>query len=164
MPEDPSPPLNASDALVDICVRVAQFIGLPKSVGQIYGILFISPEPLCLDQCVERLQISQGSASQGLRELRQLRAVKSVYQPGDRRDFYLPETGLGTLAQGFLAYRVLPALDDLTARIDALEPALNTARSSNAPFLSRRLAKLKSWLKQAKRALNNLQRFLKVAP
>lgn len=159
-PSDSAPQLSdPAAAIVDLCVRVAQFIGLPKSVGEIYGLLFISPDPLCLDHCVERLGLSQGSASQGLRELRQIRAVKTVYVPGDRRDFYLPETGLGTLAQGFLAHRILPALDDLATRVDAVESTLDHSTSSDTSFLAKRLAKIKSWLKQATRGFRRMERF-----
>ena len=41
-------------------------LGLPKSVGEIYGSLFISREPVSLDDLVERLGMSKGSGSQGL--------------------------------------------------------------------------------------------------
>ena len=53
-----------------------QVFGVPKSVGQIYGLLYASPEPLSFSDIVERLEISKGSASQGLQLLRSLGAIK----------------------------------------------------------------------------------------
>ena len=53
-----------------------QIFGVPKSVGQIYGLLYASPLPLGFSDIVERLEISKGSASQGLQLLRSLGAVK----------------------------------------------------------------------------------------
>lgn len=55
---------------------VVQVFGVPKSVGQIYGLLYGTPEPLSFSDIVERLEISKGSASQGLQLLRSLGAVK----------------------------------------------------------------------------------------
>ncbi|MGE9296633.1 MAG: GbsR/MarR family transcriptional regulator, partial [Puniceicoccales bacterium] len=57
---------------VAIFVRIVQALGLPRSVGQIYGLIYISPHPVCMDELVSRLGISLGSASQGLRQLRTL--------------------------------------------------------------------------------------------
>jgi DNA-binding transcriptional ArsR family regulator len=56
--------------------EVVQVAGVPKSVGQIYGLLYSSREPLSFSDIVERLEISKGSASQGLQLLRSLGAVK----------------------------------------------------------------------------------------
>jgi DNA-binding transcriptional ArsR family regulator len=56
--------------------EVVQVFGVPKSVGQIYGLLYASPEPLSFSDIVERLEISKGSASQGLQLLRSLGAIK----------------------------------------------------------------------------------------
>ncbi|MEN9733804.1 MAG: hypothetical protein RLZ45_1799, partial [Verrucomicrobiota bacterium] len=35
--------------------RVAQELGLPRSLGQIYGLLYLSPEPLSLDDIAVQL-------------------------------------------------------------------------------------------------------------
>jgi hypothetical protein len=55
---------------------LVQVLGVPKSVGQIYGLLYASLEPLSFSDIVERLEISKGSASQGLQLLRSLGAIK----------------------------------------------------------------------------------------
>jgi len=56
--------------------EVVQVVGVPKSIGQIYGLLYSSREPLSFSDIVECLEISKGSASQGLQFLRLLGAVK----------------------------------------------------------------------------------------
>jgi DNA-binding transcriptional ArsR family regulator len=55
--------------------EVVQVFGVPKSVVQIYGLLYATPDPLSFSDIVERLDISKGSASQGLQFLRSLGAV-----------------------------------------------------------------------------------------
>lgn len=52
-----------------------QVFGVPKSVGQIFGLLYASPEPLVFSDIVVRLEISKGSTSQGLQLLPSLGAI-----------------------------------------------------------------------------------------
>jgi DNA-binding transcriptional regulator GbsR (MarR family) len=73
------------------CQVVAMFVdgvrvlGLPRSIGEIYGLLFISQTGLSLDDIVQRIGISKGSASQGLRTLKSLGAVRETDGGADRR-------------------------------------------------------------------------------
>ncbi len=53
--------------VIELFVRGVRVLGLPKSVGEIYGLLYISPQPLSLDALVGRLRMSKGSTSQGLK-------------------------------------------------------------------------------------------------
>ena len=57
---------------VDFFVRMMSIMGLPRSVGEIYGLLYFSEDPLSMDQICKKLGISVGSASQGLKTLRNL--------------------------------------------------------------------------------------------
>jgi DNA-binding transcriptional regulator GbsR (MarR family) len=63
-------------------------LGLPRSTGQIYGLLYLSPKPLSLDDIATLLSISKASASTGTRQLATWQAVKEVWVPGDRRDHF----------------------------------------------------------------------------
>jgi hypothetical protein len=63
---------------VEFFSEVVQVFGVAPSVGQIYGLLYASPAPLSFSDIVERLEISKGSASQGLQFLRSIGAVRSV--------------------------------------------------------------------------------------
>ncbi|NJR43396.1 MAG: hypothetical protein HC767_12780 [Akkermansiaceae bacterium] len=67
--------------VVEFFVDGVRVLGLPRSIGEIYGLLFISQAPLSLDDLVQRLKISKGSASQGLRMLKGLGAVREVEIP-----------------------------------------------------------------------------------
>ena len=108
-------------AIIDLFVNLAQSFGLQKSIGQIYGLLYASPEPLCLDALVVQLGISKGSGSQGLRTLRALGAVNLVFVPGDRRDHYAPEIRLKKLVAGILQNNVTTGLANGRDRIAHIE-------------------------------------------
>lgn len=63
-------------------------LGLNRSVGQIYGLLYMSDKPLSLDTIVTALKMSKGSVSLNIRELERWEAVKKIWISGSRKDFY----------------------------------------------------------------------------
>ena len=89
-------------AIIDLFLNAAQSFGLPKSLGQIYGLLFCKAESLSMNEIMELLNISKGSASQGLRALKQLGAVNSVFARDDRKERFVAEIRLRKLVSGFL--------------------------------------------------------------
>lgn len=62
--------------------------GINRTVGQIYALLYLSPEPLCADQIVDSLGVSRSNVSMGIRELQGWNLVLLRHIPGDRRDFF----------------------------------------------------------------------------
>lgn len=62
--------------------------GINRTVGQIYALLYVSPEPLCAEDIVTSLGISRSNVSMGLRELQAWNLVLLKHLPSDRRDFF----------------------------------------------------------------------------
>jgi len=87
---------------IGVFTRMAAALGFPKSVGEIYGVLFAAQGALSFDAIVQRLGLSTGSVSYGLRDLRGIGAVTLTYIQGDRRDYFVAETRLKKLVDGFL--------------------------------------------------------------
>ena len=73
-------------------------LGYPSHTGKFMDLLFCRDQALALDDVMELLKISKGSASQGLRALRQLGAVSSVFEPGDRKERFVAEIRLRKLS------------------------------------------------------------------
>jgi len=145
--------------LVDLCVRLAQFLGLPKSLGEIYGAVFISPQPVTMEEIIERHHISKGSVSQGLRALKVIGAVRTQFVPNDRRDHYVAETGLGHLVAGIMRNRYEPAIDDFGARVKSLGEQ-KAQKCDHQEFLEQRVVKLRHWQEQAQRIVPTLRQVL----
>lgn len=72
--------------------NTTQSFGLGRMIGRIYSLLYLSPEPLALEQIADELSISKASASIAVRQLAAWQAVRASWVPGDRRDFYEAET------------------------------------------------------------------------
>ena len=148
--------------VIDVFVRMAGVLSLPRSVGELYGLLFISPDPLCINDCMQKLQISKGSTSQGLKILRSFGAVNTIYVPGDRRDFFTAESALRKIVTGFVNEQVRPHLEngkDRMARLDTL--VAETEDADRREFFVERVEQLKSWQKRANTILPFALNFIK---
>ncbi len=163
----PSPPAGRTVLspleveVIDFFVRAVKVIGIPKSVGEIYGLLFVAPEPLSLDELVVRLKISKGSASQGLSFLKNLGAIRAVYVAGSRRDHFCAETELKRLASGFIKGELEPHVESGEVRLDRLTDLAGAlADTLDGDFYRERIGKLRSWHQQARRVLPWVQKFL----
>ena len=131
---------------------MVQLFGVPKSVGQIYGALYASPVPLGFPDIVERLDISKGSASQGLQLLRSLGAINEVEANGkgaenQRGVRYEPELSLRQLVSGVLRERIAPMANTGTDRLKRLKDLAEQA-PENAKFYLGRAKQLEIWRKR----------------
>ena len=131
---------------IEVFIRAASLIGLPRSVGEIYGYLFCAPSAQTFDDLVARLGISRGSVSQGLKLLRQLGAVEVQYVAGSRKDHYHPELSMKRLVHGFVRDQFAPHLESGGGRLDAIA-ALIESEADPAVRLhaAQRINTLRTW-------------------
>jgi DNA-binding transcriptional regulator GbsR (MarR family) len=73
--------------------------GFNRTVGQMFALLTIHPEPLNADQLAEALTISRGNVSMGLKELQAWRLVERQHIPGDRKDYFTTSGDIWDLAR-----------------------------------------------------------------
>lgn len=106
--------------MVEATGRLFQLFGLPRSTGQIYGLLYLSKKPLSLDDFVEQLSISKGSASTGTRHLAAWGAIRQVWVPGERRDYFEALDDFRTIIRGGYAEFVKPRLNSSEARLEKI--------------------------------------------
>lgn len=143
--------------VIDLFVNAAKLLALPKSVAELYGLLFISPEPRSLDDLVTKLQMSKGSGSQGIRLLRAMGAIQSVYVPGSRCDHFTAVTELRKLVSGYFKGQVQDHLDNGDVRLQRISDAVNEETSE---FYEQRIEKLEQWYGRAQTLLPMAQKIL----
>lgn len=160
LPAPRSPlPADYESGLVEIFADLAELFGNPKSYGQIYGLLFAHEQPLSMEEIAKRLAISQGSTSQGLRQLEAFGAVVKERNNGSRQALYTAKLEMKLLISGFLKERVIPRLESTESRVKALRdslPASTSAFRSQPSALSAarfRLNRLAKWHRSARTIL-----------
>lgn len=89
-----APPM-ASPSLTELQERfvlhwgeMASAWGINRTMGQIHALLYISPDPLSMDDLMDRLKISRGNASMNLRALEDWGIIQRVHFTGDRREYF----------------------------------------------------------------------------
>ncbi len=145
---------------IDLFIHSVQVLGLPRSIGEIYGFLFAQTQPQPMEVLIRRLGISMGSASQGLKFLKNVGAVKVTLHPGDRREFFTAQTELRKLVVGLIKERIQPHLDNGGARIDLMLQSSRKLPASDRATLQKRVEILKSWRGRTTKALPFIVRFL----
>ena len=146
--------------VIDFFVQLARVLGLPRSLAEIYGLLFISGRPLAMDDLIERLQLSKGSASQGLKFLCNIGAARMVYVAGERRTHYEAVAELRNLATRFLRDQVVPHLDNGQARLERIASMLRQMPLAERARFNGRVKMLQSWERQGRRFLPLVVRML----
>jgi len=128
-------------------------LGQTPSVGEIYGLLFISARPLSLDDLMEQLDMSKGGVSMGLKFLRNAGAVKIAYVPGDRRLHYEAVAELRHLTARFIRDQILPYLNNGLSRLEQIHGMLNQLPPKEREHVSARVTMLQSWEKKGRKFL-----------
>ena len=157
---------KAWQEMVEVGGRICQVLGLPRSTGQIFGLLYLSTEPLSLNQMSSMLGISKGSVSTGTRYLAAWGSIRKVWVPGERRDYYEVVEDLGQLMRGSYNNLIKPRIQSSKDRLAALKVNLKEDIQSGAiPFekkevLEERIKKLEKLHKRLFQFLPLAEKFL----
>jgi len=139
--------------VIHLFVQFSRALGQPRSVAEIYGLLFVSYKPLAMDTLIERLDLSKGSASQGLKYLQDLGAVRAVYVAGERRTHYEAVAELRNLAGRFLRKQILTHFEDSETRLEHIASQTQKLSGEERKFVAARVKLLRSWERNGRRVL-----------
>lgn len=125
MSTPPAEPVTQAELEVaDTVGRLMEFWGFKRPMGRMWTLLYLSPAPLGAAELGEQLKMSAGAVSMTLNELLKWGAVKKSWRPGERRDFYEAETGIGKLVQRVLRERELELVRQFGDALGTAEAAL----------------------------------------
>lgn len=173
-PTASAPAQTAFEArMIAFFVEAATVLGVPKSVAMIYGALFGSARPLSFGEIEQKLGISKGSVSQGLRVLREIGAVEVAdgemafenkedggAHPQATR--YRPVVELRLLLTKLVADKIQPHLKASGDTITELTQSLpGVGDPEAAEVLETRLKHLQVWQRRSKDLLPLLKAFLR---
>lgn len=100
--------------------------GINRTVAQIHGLLYLSPEPLNAEEISATLSVARSTVSVGLRELESWGIVRVVHVLGDRTDRFEIKGDAYEMFRFIVEYRkrreVDPTLGMLREAISELEP------------------------------------------
>lgn len=137
--------------------RTAQSFGLSRLFGQLYVLLYLQKNPLCLDELASQLGVSKASISIACRQLDSWGAVRCVWVKGDRRDFYQAETDLGNLVRGGLMPSLNKKLESARKQIERSMQMLeqHDGDAASSSFVRQRLQEAEKRRARVAALLNN---------
>ena len=165
-PEVAIPPADSlgrsKEAFISHWGEMGSSWGVPRSMAEIHALLFIEGRALCVDEIMNRLQVSRGNVSTTLRQLADWGIVTKVRLRGDRKDHFEAEQDVWTLLSLIVRARKRRELEPLLAALDdARAIASEDAESSDDPRAARQhLARLKSMQDALKRLDRLSDRFI----
>lgn len=143
---EPEPGLDDfQQECVAIFQRAAAAFSLAPSVGQVYGLLFATEEPLSMDQIMVRLGTSRGGTHQSLRWLRQIGAVERHFKPGQRKEFFAAVLNLRKLAGSFVAARINPHVESGQEHLGRLRASIAPDDEPASVFQRERYEQMERW-------------------
>jgi DNA-binding transcriptional regulator GbsR (MarR family) len=85
--------------------QISRFWGFPKGMGAIFGVLYLSPTPLSLDEIVQETGLTKGAISTEIRALARMGLVHRSSKLGDRKDYYEAEADFYAAIKSILKER-----------------------------------------------------------
>ena len=148
---------SVTEEMVDACGRTVQAFGLNRLLGQIYALLYMRPEPLCLDDIAAELHVSKASVSIACRQLAGWGAVHQSWQRGDRKDYYTAEADVKALLNNGVLESIRKKLDSAESLIQANLERLEeeSASASNTDFIRQRLKEAEKTRSRIRRLVDN---------
>ena len=152
---------SPEDSILHLCVKLCAILGLPKSVGLIYGAVFVAREPMEAGQICRKLKISRGSVSQGLKFLKELGAIRPEGLNGNRAEHFVVEDHLRKAVETFVTKKIGPAFEELGQEVVRLEGDPNLSLPTE---LKEKLETIRRWHSHGQLLLPLVSGFLKTMP
>lgn len=143
---------QAKKHFIQAVSRIAGFWGFPKAMGAVYGAVYLSTDPVTLDELVILTEVTKGAVSTHVRALERLKMVRKEIRLGDRKDYCVPETDFWQIVKNILKEREQREFDLAIAAVgESLE--MVKAETGNGPegeteFLRLRLDAVKTFFDQ----------------
>ena len=90
---------EAKEKFISTWGMLGSLWGINKAMAQIHATLFISPEPMSMEDIMEELGISRGNTSMNLRALMDWGIVRKVNVTGERKEFFTSEKDVTELSR-----------------------------------------------------------------
>lgn len=108
---------QAQDRFIAVWGQMAGAWGVSRTMAEVHALLYITGEPLCTDDVMERLQISRGNASMSLRALLDWGIIERAHKRGDRKEYFHAEQDVWTLFRAIVRQRITREVDPLLASL-----------------------------------------------
>jgi DNA-binding transcriptional regulator GbsR (MarR family) len=112
--------------------EMGQTWGINRTMGEIHAFLYITGQPQCTDDVMERLNISRGNASMSLRALCDWGIIRRLHKRGERREYFESLTDVWEIFSIIAAERKRREMDPVLETIKQCQRMLDEATLGKA--------------------------------
>jgi len=145
--------------------EMAGYWGINRTMAEIHALLYICERALCMDEIMERVQISRGSVSMNLRHLMEWDLVRRVHQPAGRKEYFLAETDVWRIFEAITRHRkrreLEPIIETIRRARDMVKPemkGLSDPQANRARIYHTRLKQMLEFLETVSGLFNVVQK------
>lgn len=178
-PDPPTPPAEATAApprdqaardraVLLVAEAIGEIIGFwnfKPSMGRVWSVLYLSPDPLDAEQIEARTGLSSGMVSTTLNELLLWGVVRKHPAPGERRRLFVAETDVWMLvARVFrerelrMVGRAIEQLEAALAILDAEGRGVNPGAMHQSRFLHTRVTRILELARTGQKLIDRFSR------
>ena len=106
--------------------------GINRTMAEIHALLYITGQPLCTDDVMERLNISRGNASMSLRALCDWGIIRRLHRRGERREYFESLTDVWEMFSMIAAERKRREMDPVLETIKQCRQLLDEKQLGKA--------------------------------
>lgn len=118
--------------------ELAETLSFNRSIGQLYGFLYMTPSAASLEDIANACHMSKGNASIHLRTLENWGAVHRSWKPGTRKDYYKANLDLSGLALRRLREGIVKRLNMARQKLETLKTDPSLSKNTKHPENSHR--------------------------
>ncbi len=120
--------LEASKALfIRRWGEMGGYWGINRTMAEIHALLFVSTEPVCTDDVMEKLLISRGNASMNLRSLVDWGLIQRVHIRGDRKEYFVCTTDVWQMFETIIRQRRRREVEPILETIERCQEMVSGA-------------------------------------
>jgi HTH-type transcriptional regulator, glycine betaine synthesis regulator len=127
--------------------QISRFWGFPKGMGAIFAVLYLSPDPLSLDDIAGQTGLTKGAVSTEVRALARLGLVHRSSKLADRKDYYEAETDFYKSIRAILKERQNTEFDRAIASVREMVGKIESASApkEERAFLLQRIRAMREF-------------------
>src|SRR5438270_11352984 len=122
----------AQDLFIRRWGEMGQTWGINRTMAQIHALLYITGQPQCTDDVVERLNIRRGNSSMSLRALCDWGIIRRLHKRGERREYFESLTDVWEMFSIIAAERKRREMDPVLETIRQCQQMLDESNLGKA--------------------------------
>ncbi|MCR9076483.1 MAG: MarR family transcriptional regulator, partial [bacterium] len=112
--------LEAQDRFIASWGRMGSVWGISRTMAEVHALLYITGQPMCTDEIMERLGVSRGNVSMSVRSLLEWGVIEKVRHPGDRKEYFQAEQDVWSMLRAIARERIKREVDPLLDALDEI--------------------------------------------